>query len=309
MTTIDELRPSTIDGIKRLADRLQTRSEIRRSDALDAAARRGGFQNYAHARRAIEQQDARELSAAEHSRRIDREHQEYRDQTSQEWSETIDAVAGASLPASRVWTDLYEIIDALEPFMGTGRNHGYFPTGGGHDFSTVRPSSEADCIELAVGELAYIMRPRRLRLERIPPRLSESFLFLELRDLPRVYPLDEDEEEDGNDPALSRWQRRRRESEELVDLGGGDYVEREVWDRGYLDYDDEPLSARARLVQRLLRGNVMIVCKASIWNRIPQTYNGMHDQMGPDRVRREIERGLERRQAQSDRSDGIKGQS
>lgn len=295
MSTIDNLRPETITGIKRLADRLQARFQLQRNEALNGAARRGGFQNYAHARRAIEQGDTRELAHARNSREIARKHQAYQDSTRREWAATVDTVAGAALPASTTWTNLYDIIDALEPFMGTGRNHGFFPTGGGHDFSAVQASTERDCIELRVGELAYIGRPRRLRLERIPLDLPESFLFLELADLAPSGIYEPDVAEAETDEPLDRWQRRRRESEELVDLGGGDYAEREVWDRGFVDNEYDPLTDSARLVKRLLRGSVMIACKASIWNKIPQTYSGMHDQMGADRVRHEIERGLERR--------------
>lgn len=296
MPNVDELRPSTIDGIKRLADRLQAENRLSRSDALNAAARRGGFENYAHARNAIEGNDARTLRSAEHSRSIARDRQEYRERTSREWAVAVDAVARPALQASTVWTSLDDIVGALEPFMGTGRNHGYFPTGGGHDFSAVQLSSEPGCIELAVGGLAYIVRPRRLRLERIPEKLSESFLFLELAELARsgtYAPMDGDEEIDEQG-ALSRMSRRRRESEELVDLGNGEYHEREVWDRGFVENEDDPLPSHARRVQRILRGTIMIVCKASIWNGIPQTYSGMHDSLGADRIREEIERSIAR---------------
>lgn len=294
MSTIDKLRPETVIGIKRLADRLQGQSDITRAEALDAAARRGGFHNFANARRAIEEGDARTLAAASRSRQISRDHEAYREHARREWSETVDAVAGPALPDSRVWSDLDDMLDSLGPFMGTGRNHGFFPTGGGHDFSAVRPSVERGCIELAVGQLSYVARPRKLRLERIPLEVAESFLFLELAELapPGVY-----EPEPNND--TSRFGRRRRESEELVDLGGADYVERGAWDRGFVDHEDDPLPKGSRLVMRLLNGNVMIACKASVWNRIPQTYSGLHDQMGADLVRHEIETGLERHRAKT----------
>lgn len=47
------LRPSSIEGIKRLADRIQEDENIQRSDALERASRSAGYSNYAHARRSL----------------------------------------------------------------------------------------------------------------------------------------------------------------------------------------------------------------------------------------------------------------
>ena len=53
MSNPGQLRPVTIDGLKRLADRLQTTANMKRAQALDQAARQAGFQNFTHARRSI----------------------------------------------------------------------------------------------------------------------------------------------------------------------------------------------------------------------------------------------------------------
>lgn len=301
MTDIDNLRPASIDGIKRLADRRQARHGIPRSQALDGAAQRGGFNNYVHATRALTDDDRRALSAARQRRDSARQRDEYRARTRREWSEAVEAVA--TDPSSTAWTQPYAIMDAIAPFLGEGRNHGFFPAGGGNDFTAARPSSEAGCIELSVGELAYIVRPHRLRLERFADDLPESFLYLELGELEPsgVYERDDDEEdlESVTDPALRRSLKRMRDSEELVDMGGGHYLEREVWDRGYVDYYDDPLPRHARRIHRLLRGNVMIACKAGIWNGISATYMGQHDELGADGVREALERLIARRDGDS----------
>lgn len=78
-------------------------------------------------------------------------------------------------------------------------------------------------------------------------------------------------------------------------MGDGHYLEREVWDRGYVEHYDDPLPRNARRVHRLLRGNVMIVCKASIWNDISATYMGQHDALGADGVRQVLEQLIARR--------------
>jgi len=297
MTDIDNLRPASIDGIKRLADRLQARHGIPRNRALDGAAQRGGFNNYVHATRAITDDDRRVLSTARQRRDMARQRDEYRARTRLEWSETVEEVATDL--RSTVWTQPYAIVGAIAPFLGEGRNHGFFPAGGGNDFTAVRPSSETGCIELSVGELAYIVRPTRLRLERFADDLPESFLYLELGEIEPsgVYEREDDDKdlESVTDPALRRSLKRLRDSEELVDMGGGQYLEREVWDRGYVDHHDDPLPRNARRIHRLLRGNVMIACKASIWNGISATYMGQHDELGADGVRQVLERLIARR--------------
>lgn len=287
MSNIEDLRPESIQGIKRLAARFKSRLQLPHNEALDLAARRSGFKNYTHAHRAIECNDVGSLAAAEQRRDIDRRRDEFRKRTSKDWSETIEKVIGTA--TSTIWTGANEIIAAVSPFMGEGRNHGFYPTGGGNDFSEVHPSTESNCIELMVGSRAYIARPRRLRIERIATALQESFLFLELAPLPPsgVYQSVGDDDD-------SHVNRRLRESEELVDLGDGHYLERDVWSRGYMDHEDDPLPDNARLITRLLRGNIMFACKASIWNDIPETYQGWHDIMGADEVRRRIEQAVNR---------------
>lgn len=113
MTDIDNLRPASIDRIKRLADRLQARHGIPRSQALDGAAQRRGFNNYVHATRALTDDAKRVLSAARRRRDSARQRDEYRARTRREWSEAVEAVA--TDPSSTVWTQPYAIMDAIAP--------------------------------------------------------------------------------------------------------------------------------------------------------------------------------------------------
>ena len=291
MSNTEELRPSTIEGIKRLADRLHGHGT--RATALIDAARQAGYQNYAHARQQIERAERRATAAAAQRQTAAASRRAYQLSTRTDWSETIGSVVGSSRPSSSSWRGLGAIIGVLSAFMGSGRNHGYFPSGGGHDFTAVRPSAERGCIDLMVGErIAYVAKPRELRLERIESDAAESFLLLELQELAPSGVYESDEEDDNE--ALSG--RRLRQDEELVDLGDAHYVEREAWDRGFVDDEDEPLPLAARLAHRLFRGQIMIVCKASIWNRTSRTYSGMHNGMSAQTIRQTIERAMEPRE-------------
>jgi hypothetical protein len=50
MTDLDQLRPRTIEGVKRLAKQLKRRDGIQYAEALDRAARQAGCANFANAR-------------------------------------------------------------------------------------------------------------------------------------------------------------------------------------------------------------------------------------------------------------------
>jgi len=57
------IRPSTLDGIKRLAKSLKTKQGIRHLEALDFAAIAGGFENFRHARNVLKTSEDRHQKA------------------------------------------------------------------------------------------------------------------------------------------------------------------------------------------------------------------------------------------------------
>jgi hypothetical protein len=120
--------------------------------------------------------------------------------------------------------------------MGENRNHAYLPTGGGFDFLSVRPSAaEPGCLEFMVGDRVFqIMKPRSLTLERIDSA-GNSFLLLELDNLDPsgVYGTDENEPDGDSDAKHAE-----RSSEELVEVAPAEYLSRDVWERGFLDHDE-----------------------------------------------------------------------
>lgn len=50
---LSTIRPTTLDGIKRLATQIKKRDDIAHSAALDAAARQAGYSSFAHARKEL----------------------------------------------------------------------------------------------------------------------------------------------------------------------------------------------------------------------------------------------------------------
>lgn len=201
---------------------------------------------------------------------------DFQEQSRDAWVRAIQSVSGPTPPTSMVWTDHFDIEKVLKRFLGRNKNHTHLPTGGGHDFWSVEFSEEEDCLYFATSDRGgCLMKPEKLLLEYISESPAESFLYLE--GLPIK-------------PALHAG---ARGSEEVVDLGGGKYIDRTHWDQNTYGHDnEEPLPEYARLVTRFLRGNFMIVCKGSLWNGSPHTYSGEHDRMTVQQIRSVIINGL-----------------
>jgi hypothetical protein len=220
---------------------------------------------------------------------------DFREISRASWDAAVaSAASGSAASASIVWRGHQAICQALTPFMGSNRNHAFLPTGGGFDFLSVGPSAEPGCLEFMVADrFVHIMKPRSLTLERIASA-GDSFLLLELDNLDPfsgVYGTDENEP-DGDSDA----EHAEQSSEELVEVAPAKYVNRDAWDQGFLDHDENgceiPIPDDARAIVRWLRGKVLLVAKESLWNGVPGTYDGRHNGMTAAQIRTTIERSL-----------------
>ena len=212
--------------------------------------------------------------------------QKFHAKISSKWIETIHDVIGPSKPSSITWNTCASIISALKPFMGPNFGHGHYPVGGGMDFMDVVASNEPDCIEIHLSERSIdVMKPRSLTLEYIEQAPAESFLFLELDELPLVK-IDDNTDEYAE----------AKGCQYLIELRPGEYEARSVWDRGFLGHDEYgkeiPLPQDTRLVSRWLRGKVLLVVKSSLWNASPSTYTGIHNKTSSTVIRAAIEKAL-----------------
>ena len=288
----DQRRPTSLDGIKRRAKAIKSEQGIRHQAALELSAKEAGFQSFTHARRLLESNDGAptpRFAFPERPRDTTRPLPEFWKDCQNAWIQTLDLL-NPSRQSRMTWEGSFAIRSVLGPVMEHTRSHAHLPTGGGHDFSEVRVSTEPGCLEFVVSEKSvYIARPKTLILEHVEREPSESFLLLELADLAPsgVYAYDDEEAQD-------RGRRRRRE--ELVELSQGNYVERSVWDQGHLGYDRDgseiPLPAEARLIFRWFNGKMLFVTKGSMWNGTPATYDGRHDNMSAEDIRSAIEQAL-----------------
>ncbi len=289
----NERIPSSLDGIKRLAKSIKAERGISHREALELAARQAGFQSYTQARRQLEAPQSQPAIADFPVRpaqgAVGRD--AFLAQCRVAWVNTLDQFNRRR--EDRVaWNGTTAIKPVLDRVLAHTRSHAHLPTGGGQDFSEVRLSSEAGCLEFQVERGAVCLaRPKTLILERIARSPAESFLLLELEDLDPSGAYPEEEEEPGD--RTTDWLRRR---EDVVELALGDYVQRAVWDEGNVGYDESgreiPLPDGARLVVRWFNGKMLFVSKGSMWNGTSGTYDGRHDSMSAEEIRAMIERSL-----------------
>lgn len=206
--------------------------------------------------------------------------QDFHEKSEKRWTAAISKTLGDTTPRTAEWTVPTDCIRVLTPFVGSNNNHAHLPTGGGMDILKLKTSSEPNCLEIAVADqTAYIVRPKRLVFEHIPESPRNSFFLLELDTLKPsgVY-----EETDGA-------------SEEIIEVNG-DYLNREILDRGYLGHDEDgdeiPLPDKTKLLVRFFKGKILIVAKGSVWNGVPELYDGRHSKMTSTEIRQFIERRI-----------------
>ena len=285
-------RPSSLDGIKRLARTLKAERGITHTDVLEVAARQAGYQSYTHARHQLE---SKTQLIGDYPVRPkggpNVGHDEFLDLCRDAWMRTLHQLNPAR--ESRLsWTSPAAIREALTRLLSHTRSHAHLPTGGGLDFERLQPSTEPGvfAFEMDHGSV-HLARPRSLTLEWIERRPTESFVLLELAELAPSGAYEPDDDDPGYPP-----DHRTRRREEVLELAAGDYVDRSVWDQGDLGYDDEgrriPLPEEARLATRWFNGKILFVTKGSLWNGTPATYDGRHDRMSADQIRSMIERSL-----------------
>ncbi len=278
-------RPSSIDGIKRVAKHISRARAVKHHEALDEAARLAGFQNFKHAQRMLEVAAPQPLAKP-------RALEDFHTRSRARWSSAVESVNPTSA-SSVTWTELPQIVAALSPFIGRAANHAHLPSGGGLDYETIGYSRERGCLEFGTGARGFhIAKPRRLILEQIEEAPAESFLLLELAELRRALPDDED-----TNARLDGVRAHRRDNEQLVEVDD-EYFDYSMWGEGHMghdEYGDEiPFPESTRIISRWLRGRILFVCKGSLWNGAPATYDGRHNQMSSGAIRGLIERTLAR---------------
>ena len=193
--------------------------------------------------------------------------EEFRIRNLMEWKERINGMFPISIPQKSEWTNIEDIIRALNWISKSSLNHMLLPTGGGLDLTGSEVAIENDCIKLFTGSTFDIVKPKRLIFNSLGGDCSWDYFRLEIEKLDPsgVYDID------GLD------------SEELAYLSDGTYLDRAYWDLGY--YNDrygnrKEFTQEDNVTTRYLKeGSFIIVAKTSVYNSIPETYDARHNRM------------------------------
>jgi serine/threonine-protein kinase len=191
-----------------------------------------------------------------------------------EWKYAQKRLFPLCTPKHAEWERTEDIVAVLN-IIGpkTNLNHLFFPTGGGADLEQAMLSkTEKGCIELVADGAINILRPKVLQFEGFGAGEEWDYLRLECDFLAPtgVYP----------GTKLCGY-------EEVLDLGGGKYVNHNHWVYG--EFNGAPLPDTARPKSRYFEGSFVIFQKTSKYNQIPETYDGSHSKLDSKEFRRQIE--------------------
>ncbi len=190
----------------------------------------------------------------------------YRDVSLGDWGALQSFLFPVNVPQRTMWTrpeDIVSIINILGKHAEL--NHMFAPDGGGLDLKGAQFSAEPDCIELAFSpKIAVILKPRVLIFESFPGFPEWSYFRLETNRLAPSGTYD-------STPATY---------EELLEIAPGEYLPRDLYDQGFLGFDDQgeeiPFPKGTRVVSRQYIGSYVVFAKASHFNEIVK-YRGDHN--------------------------------
>lgn len=285
------ISPTTISGIKSLAKDLKKELGTSHADALNKAAGAAGYNNYAHAKNVLSAKTKFNSMVPFKTGGFPDGLIEYQSKSLRAWGDALEAVNQERDKKIEV-TNPKEIVTMLSEFVGNSLHHAYLPGGGGQDIEEVRLSKANDCIELVVHEgPVYLVRPSKLILELVAAAPGESFLLLELTNLPDSFV--------QNASFSSSIESISKQAFRQEFLRAGDiYYPRDYWDAGTMGVDADgseiPIPRTAEIVVLWNSGKLLFVSKGSLWNNTSSTYDGRHTQFSSTQIREIIEGAVDK---------------
>jgi serine/threonine-protein kinase len=198
----------------------------------------------------------------------------YEERNQLEWREVEALLFPYSKPDRATWTKLDDIVRVLD-LLGSRSdlNHLFFPSGGGLDLEgAARSTREDNCIELDTGGNPTVLRPDRLLFESFGDDPEWDYFRLEAAMLEPSGVYDSD----------------TLDYEPVTEIPDGEYAPIDAWEAG--EHNGKPLPEGSRPLVRYLRGSFVIFRKTSIYNQVPETYDGRHNEMSADDFRDYIAR-------------------
>lgn len=219
----------------------------------------------------------------------------FHDRNHQQWFEIQTKLFPTSIPSRVVWENLEDIIKVLKVVCRYDNlNHVFFPRSGGLDLRDARLSFEDGCLELDF-QLIHIVRPIRLVFESFNYNPEWNYFRLEVGGISAVGEnvvkkiVKSSDVEANIESEEAKVEEVEYAYEELSELTPGEYYPYDIL-LNRQDYEDDYLfTNESRHVKRWLKGSFVIFGKRSIYNLIPNTYDGRHNTMSTDEFRKYIQ--------------------
>ena len=195
------------------------------------------------------------------------------------WEKIIRKLFPIAIPNNCLWKSIDSIISILNKLGSADNlNHTLFPAGGGHDLTGAKRSPEKGCVEFSTPNSVRIVKPKVLEFNYFPNNTDWAYFRLETAGLKSITP-------NANSLFIK---------EKVTELEPGHYVEKEIWEKGYMGYNEKNnrilLPKSARLVSRYIKGSFVIFAKSSPYNKNHVTYDARHDKMNSKKFRQYIEK-------------------
>ena len=192
------------------------------------------------------------------------------------WKTFYKSLPQGFIPDTQVWYTIDSISKILKHVCKYSQyNHLHFPDFGGHDLKNIHSAHEQDCICLTLGGYYYILKPKALYLENFSNNSLWNYFILEL-------------------DVLDAITNQNEYQEELVEDCTGNYIVCPDAHYGVYDYDSgKKLPQNSRLITRFLKGNFLLVSKASVYNQNIADYNGGHSKLTLMEFRKKMEQCIE----------------
>ena len=190
--------------------------------------------------------------------------QDHFTEINQDWNAILNSIFGNVIPSDYKWTETNEMINVLNK-IGTDNstNYMFFPGGGGMTLTSANHSQEKGSIEL-VADDTFLVKLKSLSFISVGTDNSCGYFYLEtLKQIPTGV-----NERIKISPYMVN----------LIELSPLNYMIDKFGDYGEDDYDRLPLTARPLI--RILKGDLVIFSKSSLYNNLSNTDNGRHSIMG-----------------------------
>ncbi len=200
----------------------------------------------------------------------------FHDKNLTEWFDLQNRLFPTGSPNSVTWTNLSDIVTIMNEIANVpSLNHMFLPGGGGNTFIGASYAHEKGFISVKISKKKYdILKPNKLTYESFGVDPQWNYFRLEAEQVEKT--------------GVYRDSNYICPYEELVEISPVHYIERSHWD--YNEYNGEDLPEEAHLICRYFEGSFVIFSTRSIYNLVPDTYDGRHNQMSESEFRKYIQR-------------------